>query len=183
MKNLKQLGNQVQDLRATAGLSQNGLAEAIKVDNTLMSKIENGHVQPTPAQLQAMIQALQLNHSAALTLWSLSGRPPESILVVQSTEQIRSDLERSKPMADKPAKAKQPTLNMVIDRNRVQTVYSDIAVIGSNENGMILQFGLVQPTAVEGQGQADVVASVGVSFDHARKIANTINQELDKNER
>src|SRR5438552_2027868 len=104
MKNLSGLGHRLKDLRLDAGLSQVGLAELIGIDKTHMSKIEAGRVQPTPAQLQAMVQALNLNQAATLELWSLSGRPPESILVRNITDKVLRDLERSKSMADKPAK-------------------------------------------------------------------------------
>lgn len=74
----------------------------------------------------------------------------------------------------------QPTeINFTIDPARVQTLYSDIAAVVSTENGMTLQFA----QHMTGSNTANVVASVGLSFDHARKIAEAINNELAKNER
>ena len=81
-------------------------------------------------------------------------------------------------MSDK--KKPQPAeMSFTIDPARVQTLYSDIAAVISTENGMTLQFG----QHMAGSNTANVVASVGVSFDHAKKIAEAINNELAKNER
>lgn len=82
-------------------------------------------------------------------------------------------------MATKKTADESQQMSFTIDPARVQTLYSDIAAIVSTENGMTLQFG----QHMVGSNTANVVASVGVSFDHARKIAGAINEELAKNER
>lgn len=175
MKDLKQLGDKVRQERVLFSLSQAALAEAMGVDTTLLSKIENGHVQPTQEQLQAIIDALELDEPRALALWNLSGRPAGFV----TTKRVsKSDLERIVDMATK--KTDQDSqMNFTIDPARVQTLYSDIAAIVSTQNGMTLQFG----QHMAGSNTANVVASVGVSFDHARKIADAISNELAKNER
>ncbi len=176
MKDLKTLGDKVKQERVLLSLSQAGLAAAMAIDTTLLSKIENGRVQPTRKQLQAIINALNLNQLKALELWDLSGRPAGFVTAQRAT---KSDLERAKNMAVKREEKSQPQqVNFNIDPARVQTLYSDIAAIVSNPNGMTLQFG----KHIEGN-MANVVASVGVSFEHAREIAQAINTELEKNER
>ncbi len=175
MQDLKQLGNMVKQERVLLNLSQAGLAEVMGIDTTLLSKIENGHVQPTQEQLQAIINALALPQEKALELWNLSGRPAGFV----TTEHVINDeIERRGDMADKKDIAP-GGMNFTIDPARVQTLYSDIAAIVSSENGMTLQFG----QHMAGSNTANVVASVGVSFDHAKKIADAINNELAKNER
>ncbi|MBI1952424.1 helix-turn-helix transcriptional regulator [Candidatus Saccharibacteria bacterium] len=176
MKDLKQLGDKVKQERALLSLSQAQLAEAMEIDTTLLSKIENGHVQPTQEQLQAIIDALELNQPKAIELWNLSGRPAGFV----TTQRVsKSDLERITSMATKKTADESSQMSFTIDPARVQTLYSDIAAIVSTQNGMTLQFG----QHMAGSNTANVVASVGVSFDHARKIANAINEELAKNER
>lgn len=176
MKDLKILGDKVKQERALLSLSQAQLAAAMAIDTTLLSKIENGHVQPTQEQLQAIIDALELNQPKAIELWSLSGRPAGFV----TTQRVsKSDLERIVEMATKKTADESSQMSFTIDPARVQTLYSDIAAIVSTENGMTLQFG----QHMAGSNTANVVASVGVSFDHARKIAGAINEELAKNER
>ncbi|MBI2589110.1 DUF3467 domain-containing protein [Candidatus Saccharibacteria bacterium] len=177
MQDLKQLGDKVKQARVLLNLSQAGLAETMGIDSTLLSKIENGHVRPTQEQLQAIIDALELDEPRALLLWNLSGRAGGFV----TTQRIsKSELERIVSMATKKSsKDQNQQMSFTIDPARVQTLYSDIAAIVSTENGVTLQFG----QHMAGSNTANVVASVGVSFDHARKIAEAINNELAKNER
>jgi hypothetical protein len=111
-----------------------------------------------------------------MELWNLSGRPAGFVTTQRVT---KSDLERIVKMATKKSADEGSQMSFTIDPARVQTLYSDIAAIVSTENGMTLQFG----QHMAGSNTANVVASVGVSFDHARKIASAINEELAKNER
>ena len=176
MKDLKQLGDKLKQERVLLNLSQAELAEAMGIDTTLLSKIENGHIQPTQEQLQAIINALQLDEPRALALWNLSGRPAGFV----TTQRVsKSDLERITDMATKKTADESQQMSFTIDPARVQTLYSDIAAIVSTENGMTLQFG----QHMAGSNTANVVASVGVSFEHARKIAEALQNELAKNER
>ncbi len=176
MKDLKNLGDKVKQERVLLKHSQADLAVAMGIDTTLLSKIENGHVQPTQQQLQAIIDALELTQPKALELWNLSDRPAGFV----TTQRVKSnDLERIEDMATKKTSDQSQQMSFTIDPARVQTLYSDIAAIVSTENGMTLQFG----QHMAGSNTANVVASVGVSFDHARKIASAINEELQKNER
>jgi len=176
MKDLKQLGDKVKLGRFLLSLSQAELAAVMGIDTTLLSKIENGHIQPTQKQLQAIIDALQLDEPRALALWNLSGRPAGFV----TTQRVsKSDLERITDMATKKTADESQQMSFTIDPARVQTLYSDIAAIVSTENGMTLQFG----QHMAGSNTANVVASVGVSFEHARKIAEALQNELAKNER
>ena len=176
MKDLKQLGDKVKLGRVLLSLSQAELAAVMGIDTTLLSKIENGHIQPTQEQLQAIIDALQLDEPRALALWNLSGRPAGFV----TTQRVsKSDLERITDMATKKTADESQQMSFTIDPARVQTLYSDIAAIVSTENGMTLQFG----QHMAGSNTANVVASVGVSFEHARKIAEALQNELAKNER
>lgn len=177
MKDLKSLGDKVRQERVLLNLSQAALAEAMGVDTTLLSKIENGHIVPTQEQLQAIIDALSLNQTKALDLWALSGRPGGPV----TTQRVSNiDLERIFNMATKKNPKEGPQqMSFTIDPARVQTLYSDVAAVVSTENGMTLQFG----QHMVGSNNANVVASIGISFDHAKKIAEAINNELAKNER
>ena len=176
MKDLKQLGDKLKQERVLLSLSQAELAEAMGIDTTLLSKIENGHIQPTQEQLQAIINALQLDEPRALAFWNLSGRPASFV----TTQRVsKSDLERTDNMSAKNVDTKVSEMSFTIDPTRVQTLYSDITAVLSTDNGMTLHFG----QHMAGSNNSNVVASVGVSFDHAKKIAEAINNELAKNER
>jgi transcriptional regulator with XRE-family HTH domain len=176
MKNLKDLGYKIKQVRSEQKLSQASLAEKICVDPTLLSKIENGHIQPTQKQLQAIINALALDERESLELWTLSGRYG-GFVTTQRTN--NSDLERIKDMSTPKAQdqSTQP-VSFNIDPSR-PTLYSDMAVVVSSINGMTLQFGQIVP----GSGAVNVVSSIGVSFEHAKQIAEAISNELARNER
>ena len=179
MKDFKKLGHKVQQARSEMKMSQNKLAAQIGVDKSLLSKVENGHYQPTAIQLQAIIDILGVPGQQALEMWSLSGRPSGPIVQAIGNHNS-SDRERKNQMQDIakiPAQA--PNLNVSVDPNRTPVLYSDVMAVMSTDYGITLQFAQMVGVA----GNANIAAQVGVSFEHARKIADAIINELEKHER
>lgn len=180
MKDLKQMGDKIRQARQTRGLSLADLGAQVGVDRTLISKIENGHYQPTEAMLQKIIDTFcddkQLGAEWAAELWALSGRPSGPVIAQynQYKEIFMND------QANNSANANQAGGQSVqIDPLRTPILYSDAVGVTSSEFGMVFDFGQrVGPT-----NNANIVARIGVSYEHARKLLEVINDELAKNEK
>lgn len=59
MLTAKEIGSRVRDARKAAGLTQQALAESLKVDQTSISKWELGAVDMTVQQLQQLAETLR----------------------------------------------------------------------------------------------------------------------------
>jgi hypothetical protein len=80
-------------------------------------------------------------------------------------------------MANEEQEQKQMAIN--IDAKNNPVLYCDSFFVGSTEYGITFDFAQrVGPT-----NQQQVVARVGMSFDHARKIIEVIQDHLEKHER
>lgn len=176
MTDLKKLGYKVRELRGLNKLSQVKLAEMVKVDITLISKIENGHIQPTQDQLQAVIEALRLDGKDALDLWNLSGRASGPIFREQNKFENKDIImSQEKNVTKQP----EPQLNVSVNPTATQILYSDAVGVSTSEFGMVFDFA----QRVSSTNNANIVARVGVSHEHARKIMEAIANELARNER
>ena len=67
--------------------------------------------------------------------------------------------------------------NVNLDPNK-PTHYTDSVFINSSDFGLVLDF-----ARRVGSDQHFVVSSVGMSFEHARKLIEVLNDHLEKHER
>lgn len=82
-------------------------------------------------------------------------------------------------MAKPQEKDEQEPLSVNIDAQKTPALYTDNVMITSNDDGVMLDFSQrIGPTK-----QQQVVARVGMSVTHARKMIQTINEHLEKYER
>lgn len=78
---------------------------------------------------------------------------------------------------DKQEPQKQVSIN--IDGVRTPILYSDSVFVGSNDFGVTLDFAQhLGPTE-----QQQVVARIGMSIEHAKKMIQVISEHLEKHER
>jgi len=172
MKNLLEMGRKVRQERVDRDLSLADLGAQVGVDRTLISKIENGHYQPTESMLQKIIDVLSLDKQRAAEIWALSGRPSGPIITQYNLAQYEDIAMNQQP-------TEQVSQNVQIDPNRTPILYSDGVAVTSSEFGMVFDFGQrVGPT-----NNANIVARIGISYEHARKLLEVINDELSKNEK
>ncbi|HVV25612.1 MAG TPA: DUF3467 domain-containing protein [Candidatus Saccharimonadales bacterium] len=172
MKDLNKMGNMVRKERVKHNLSLSELGKKLAVDRTLISKIENGHYQPTEPILQKFIEVFSMDDQHAQKIWALSGRPggPFTNLNSQGKELL---------MNQSAVPQKVPQQASVNLNPSTPVLYSDAMSVTTSPFGMVFDFGQrLGPT-----NNFNVVARVGVSFEHARKIMEAIHNELEKNEK
>lgn len=178
MQDLKKLGDLVREERVKNNLSLAGLSRRLKVDRTLISKVENGRYNPTPGFLQKIIEVFSLDSARANLLWDLSGRPSGPVLVgTNNLKEIKMD--HHLPHHPTPAPPPPHTMNVSVNPAQTPVLYSDAVSVTSSEFGMVFDFG----QRVNTTNNVAIVSRVGVSYDHARKIMEAINNELERHEK
>lgn len=66
------------------------------------------------------------------------------------------------------------------DPSKIQVVYTDSTFVSSSDYGLVLD---VAQTVAGNHQQQFVVARIGMSFDHAKKLVEVISDHLEKHER
>ncbi len=79
-------------------------------------------------------------------------------------------------MDEKDKKTQHRHLNINVDPMRTPVLYADSIRLTSNENGMVLDIA----QSVAGTNQAVVVSRIGMSREHAKKLAELIGKQLMK---
>jgi len=70
------IGQRLRDIRRARQMTQRQLAEEIDIDDYYISRLKNGHVNPTLATLQTLANALQIELRDFFPLAGATGRQP-----------------------------------------------------------------------------------------------------------
>ncbi len=154
----RDLGLHLQLLRSKHNRTINEVCGAVEIDSKLLNKIESGVERPAEDLLEQLINHYQMEDQDALRLWSLAGYDTNDLLV----ENV------------------DPLLTDIIPKNIVmllaleqRTLYSDSLDIHYDANGLVLNF-----KQVAGQPQAMSVAKLGMSYEQANKVYETLHRVL-----
>jgi hypothetical protein len=71
----------------------------------------------------------------------------------------------------------QPGMQINLDINKTPVLYTDLVLLASDKN----DFGVVFNFAQAAGDQANIVARVGMSVEHAHNFLETVNDHLAKN--
>ncbi len=157
-------------LRKSNGESLVQLSEAINIDRSYLNKVELGKIKPSTKLLERILVHFSVEGSKAEVLRQVAGHVPLNIVSdLSGKEGINTMLE-------------QPTTQTMtqVSLNPMQTpvLYTDSTFVSASE------FGLVLDVAQNMNGQQqNIVARIGMSFDHAKKLIDVLQDTLDKNER
>jgi DNA-binding XRE family transcriptional regulator len=166
-------GLEIRAIRSRAGETTAQTATAIGITRPHLTKIELGQDRPTERVALALFRHFSLNRNTALRLWSLAGFTSELVTAEDYTkkkEQYMSNLPANLPTQNPPA-------SISVDPTK-PTYYTDSIFINSSDFGLVIDF-----ARKVGPEQHFVVTSVGMSFDHAKKLVEVLNDHLQKHER
>ncbi len=149
----KSLGLKLQRIRQKFNQSISEVSGAVEIDEKKLLSIENGNKRPTEDILLLLIAHFNLSDSEAAKLWDLAGYSNDS--------DNQDDAFKFTPLL----------LVMPVD-NKVN--YSDKAEIVANQNGIVINF-IQQPN---GPYPIQTVARVGMSFEQALKLTETLSKTL-----
>ncbi len=120
MENANMFGARLRELRINAGMTQRGLARAVDIDFTYLSKIENG-VMPPPSEkvILQMAEALNADQDELLTL---AGKiPPDIAEILKNPETLQ--MLRSGRMRKKARTASQRGITMTKLSTPLKSLY------------------------------------------------------------
>lgn len=173
MQQINVFGHEIRLLRKKANESLVTTADQLGIDRSHLNKIELGRYKPSEELLDKIIAHFSVEGKKARQLRDFLERGPVEHVVVGGLEG------RGKEMPQE-AKIENPSLQVNVDPTKVPILYSNSVFVSSNDYGLVLD---VAQTAPGSQNQQFIVSRIGMSFDHAKKMIEVINDHLQKNER
>jgi transcriptional regulator with XRE-family HTH domain len=152
-------GATLKKMRLSAKDTIDGLSEALELDRRVYSLIEKGTLQPAEDVVTMILSKYKVEEAEALDIWELAGYNE-----VESDKEvyIENTIVKTQPI-------------MVLPQD-LRIVYTDMVHIVVNNYGLTINF-------MQGGGNGNsplAVARIGMSIEHAKSVANVINDTLDK---
>jgi hypothetical protein len=154
----KTLGTHLKYLREHSHQTLSEVSGAVEIDERALERIELGAERPAEDILLLLISHFDMQDQEALQLWELAG--------------YEGDMrDKPRPVEDVlQAGNKGMVMLLAVD---MRTMYSDEMTAEGNQAGITLTFG-----QTGGQKQATPVARVGMSYEQAERVAQTLQQVL-----
>lgn len=162
----KKFGQILRAYRLRRNLNITSVGEAISINRTYLSKLENGHERPSIDVLNRLVHHYSLSENEASDLFLLAGY--KSGVVILNRREVINNM-------DKLNKPEQGGVQINLNSN-LSVLYSDSVFVTSNPYGVLLDFAVnMGPT-----NQQNVVSRIGMSKEHAKALAETILMQLNK---
>lgn len=156
----KMLGNHLRYLREQLRESLIEASGAVEIDSVDLEKIETGQVRPSEDILLLLIQHYDMQDQEAVQLWELAGYDGDN-----SPHKTKLETNAAAFLQNK-----QTVMLLAMD---LRTMYSDGVDININPAGLTLNF-----TQTTGDAQHLPVGRIGMSYDQATKVLQTLEQAL-----
>lgn len=153
-KPYKSLGSHLKYLREQSNQTIAEVSGSVEIDDAALERIEDGIECPSEDILLLLINHFQMKDGEATQLWELAG--------------YDAPFDDDKTDAD--GNAKQVIMLLAMDP---RTVYSDGVEITANQAGITMSF-----TQASGKPQPTTVARLGMSYEQAARVAQTIQTVL-----
>lgn len=154
----KDLGIRLQSLRHKQRRSISEVCGAVEIDEKLLNRIEAGEIRPNEDLLEQLINHYQMADQDALSIWSMAGYDTDDLVVDDIDPLLSSDIPRSIIML------------MAVEQ---RTLYSDALDIHYDQSGLIMNF-----KQVTGQSKPMSVAKIGMSYEQAERVYQTLQKVL-----
>lgn len=155
----KTLGTHLRYLREQLKQSLAEVSGAVEIDQKVLERIEAGAERPAEDILLLLISHFEVQDNDAVQLWELAGYESEAS-------------ERIRPGGDVQQPGKNVVMFLAFD---MRTVYTDSLDVHSNQAGVVLNF-----SQTAGQDRSVPVARLGMSYDQAEQVVQTMQQALLK---
>lgn len=169
MESTSDIGKKIKMLRKSQGESLVQLSKAIDMDRSYLNKVELGTIKPSSKLLERIIVHYSVEGNEANRLRQIAGYIPVKVVLNDGRK------ENSQLMVEQPV-AQMTQVNV----NPLQTpvLYTDSTFVTASEFGLVLDVA----QTINGQ-QQNIVTRIGMSFDHAKKLIQVMQDTIDKNER
>ncbi len=152
------LGSHLKYVREQSHQSLAEVSGAVEIDEKVLSDIEAGKERPDEEILLLLISHFNVKDREAVQLWELADYDTDL------PDQIKLENDNNTPK----------TMVMLL-ANDNRTMYSDGIEVITNNAGVTMNF-----TQMQNPTQASTVAKVGMSFDQAQEVLNTLQKALIK---
>ncbi len=152
------LGRHLKYVREQSKQSLAEVSGAVEIGADMLERIEAGSERPHEDILLLLISYFNIQDQEAVQLWELAGYEGDV-----------PDTIRPADIAELPIGGKGMVMLLALD---MRTMYSDGLEIENTDAGLTLSF--TQTT----QKQATPVARLGMSYDQAQSVINTLQQAL-----
>jgi transcriptional regulator with XRE-family HTH domain len=166
-------GIKLRKLRKSRGESLTETAKAIPVDRAYLNKIELGSIRPSKRLLEKLLVHFSVEGNDATMLKQLAGHAPLNIAVVAA----QGEPHMAQPF---PVAMPQQMAQVAINPAQTPVLYTDSIIVSASEFGLVLD---VAQTFGGAAMQQNVVARIGMSYDHAKKLVAKIQDQIETNER
>lgn len=169
-----EFGTRLQKYRSLKNESITDVANAVEIDRSHLSKLENGHERPSLDVLNRLVSHFSLSRVEATELSNLAGFGGESQVVIETGRKEDVHMDQHQIPTGEEAK-KQLEVRMP---NNAVVLYTDSVFISSNQYGLVLDFAQsMGPT-----NQQSVVSRIGMSKEHAKIMLDVLKKHLEKTE-
>jgi transcriptional regulator with XRE-family HTH domain len=170
MKRYEKLGQMLHQLRVKNSESITAIANAIGIDRSHLSKLENGHERPSIEVLNNLIRHYSLSRDEASHLSSLSGYRQGLVVEQQGGRGgITVNDNKNTPVTGE----NNPGVQINMPGN-LATLYTDSVFVTTNDFGVVFDFSQsMGPT-----NQQNVIARLGMSKEHAKALLKVLIEKL-----
>ena len=166
-------GKELKKIRTAAKRSLADVSQAVEIDPTDFNQLEDGHLKPSQEIVNLLINHFDLALSTASRLWRLAGYDQQLSFTSLETDRLIDEIDPEENLeAILAADAKQALLSV----NDNRAAYTDMFNIRANSYGVIVNF--LQGLSQEGQPLS--VARVGMSLEHAVRLAQALNETISR---
>jgi transcriptional regulator with XRE-family HTH domain len=151
----KDLGEELSKIRKRLQESVAEVSGAVEIDSDKLALFEEGKKRPSEDILELLITHFNVKDHEASRLWKLAGY--DELKINTDSEEL--------PMIP------QPIMLLPFD---ARIIYTDVMNVVINNNGVVLNF--MQNTGLNNQQMP--AARVGMSLEHARLVAKTLEQTI-----
>lgn len=181
MKTFLTLGKKIKKYRLLKNESLSRIAEAIGVDHSYLSKIENGLRKPSFQILQKLIQHFSLTGLEVMEMMYLSGYSSPVALSHKHSADFSHERNLGNTQEREEVSKMQDTIKTPITKDLQVNVppgtpvlYTDSCFVTDSPFGIVMDYAQrLGPT-----NRQTVVARVGMSVEHAEALVKVLSQKI-----
>lgn len=175
----KDVGEKIRLLRLTHNKNLADISEAIKVDKSYLSKIENGLIRPSDKLIFKLEKYFSLSPMETNNLLQLAGfnNTAKNVTSAKSTlgNNEKEDIafkDTNKQMQDK--------INITVKiPDNLPILYSDSIFVTGSPYGIVLDIA----QRLGSTGNHNIVARVGISLNHCKSLLKVLSKKIIDTER
>ena len=149
------------------------VGQAVGIDRTHLSKLENGHERPSKQVLLRLIRHYSLSISEASELWNLAGYPTGLVAFEEeiTEKEVRNNMDNKQQQNI----SGETGMKITVPENS-SVLYADAVFVTRTKYGIVFDFAQGVVTTNEKR----VVSRIGMSVEHAQDLVNAIQQNINQ---